>query len=67
MVRDLDIYLGLTKVYEQWLIEQAVYAQQDHLSVRGFADRIGISKSSAHRLLHRAYKKATAVREELGE
>ena len=67
MVRDIDIYLGLTKVYEQWLIEQAVYAQQDHLSVRGFADRIGISKSSAHRLLHRAYKKATAVREELGE
>jgi hypothetical protein len=67
MVRDLDQYLGLTVVHEQWLIEQAVLAQEDKLSVRKFAERVGMSKSSAHRTLVKAYGKAAAVREELGQ
>ena len=65
MVRDIDTYLGLTKVYEQWLIEQAVYARTDNLSVRKFAERVGLTKSTAHRLLNRAWDKSGEVIEEL--
>ena len=65
MVRDIDNYLGLTKVYEQWLIEQAVYARNDKVSVRKFAERVGLTKSTAHRLLNRAWDKSAKVVAEL--
>jgi lambda repressor-like predicted transcriptional regulator len=65
MVRDIDNYLGLTVVHEQWLIQQAIAAHEDNLSVRGFAERVGLAKTTAHRVLRRAYAKGAAVVEEL--
>lgn len=65
MVRDIDQYLGLTVVHEQWLIQQAIAAHEDNLSVRGFAERVGLAKTTAHRVLRRAYAKGAAVVEEL--
>jgi hypothetical protein len=61
-VVSMDSYLGLRDKREQDLIAAAVLAIDDGVSVRGFAARVGLPKSTAHRVMGRA----RVVTEELG-
>lgn len=59
----IDAFLGLTDAWKQRKIAEAADALRDGLSVREFARRSGVSKSSAHRFM----QQARTVLAEIGE
>ena len=63
LVESIDRYLGITQALDDRIMGYAVEAVREGESVRKFADREGLSKSTAHRYMQRA----RAVLVELGE
>lgn len=62
-VRAIDGYLGLTQAWRDRIVEEAVIGVREGESVRAFAGRVGLPKSTAHEF----QKKAVSVLKELGE
>lgn len=59
----IDKFLGLTQSYDDRIMDAAVAALREGVSVRAFAEEVGLSKSEAHRRL----QAAKAVLIEIGE
>lgn len=59
----IDNFLGMTRAYDDKILSSAIDALREGWSVRRFADSLGLSKSTAHRV----YVRARGVLAELGE
>lgn len=53
-VEAIDNYLGLCEKYNERMLDLAIRAVQDGLSVRQFSERSGLPKTSAHRKMELA-------------
>lgn len=62
-VQTIDRFLGLSQAWEDRIMDAAVEAVREGVSVRGFAKQEGLSKSEAHRKM----QAARAVLVEIGE
>lgn len=62
-VEAIERYLGLRAAREAKIQDAAVDAARENISVRAFANRYGVSRSKAHRLL----TKGKSILNELGE
>jgi len=62
-VEAIEKFLGIRQAREDRIVDAAVEAARDGLSIRVFAKQVGVSRSKAHRLL----AKGQSVLTELGE
>ena len=62
-VEAIERYLGIRSAQKLMLIDQAVDAVRDGISIRNFAKQVNVSRSKAHRLL----LKGADILKELGE
>jgi transposase-like protein len=62
-VEAIEKYLGIRQAREDKIMDEAINAARDKVSVRKFAHKVGVSKGKAHRLIIKAH----SVLKELGE